>query len=531
MKERNMDKIYKKVLIVFGILFFFIYSFLPFTAGEIFNSPDGNANFVFTKNLVERGDLKIFEPLNRIAGDIVHPRSTNVAGPFIVPGGFLGLILIYGLLAKILGVGAIIYLTPFFAMAGVLFFYGLVRRIFNSSVAFISALLLFFHPAFWYYASRTMMPNVLFISLLLGSFYFISKIKKNNQWYNYFGAGILLGLALSVRMSEVVWPSLILLILMIAYRQDIRWKYFIFGCLALVIALIPVFYFQYTTYGHPFLTGYSSLEGGGEAVGGGNIINAFFPFGVQLKPILKNSFNYLVNIFWWFASAVILGLGFFLYYYRDWARRQKLFFWLFILISFYLVVYYGSWIFHDNPDPQKVTIGTSYVRYWLPIYLLSLPFIGFFIVKFSGLLRYKKARIILSAVLILLLLYPSARLVLWQTEESLINIRKNLLEYGEVKEKILEYTEEDSVVVASYMDKVLFPGRRVVHNIIDEYNQRNLPAVREKVPVYVYSLFPPQDVEFLNNKRLNQYNLKLVDYKDLPQGAKLMKLEFINEEN
>lgn len=532
-KKNNQHKKYLRALFILGVLFFFIYSFLPFIAGEIFNSPDANANFVFTKNLVERGDLKIFEPLNRIAGNIVHPRSANVSGAFIVPGSFLGLILIYGFLAKLAGIIIAPYLTPLFSVFGALFFYGIVRRVFNSQIAFISSLLMLIHPSFWYYASRTMIPNVLFISLLLGGFYFVLKIKGKNKWYNYFLGGVLFGLALSVRMSEIVWLGLTLLILIIAYHKNIHWKYFILGCLVLIIALTPVFYFQYTTYGNPFLTGYSNLDSelAGETVNQAGILNIIFPFGVEIKPILKNSFNYLVNIFWWFALAAVLGLGFFIYYYRDWAKRQKLFFWLSLFISVWLLIYYGSWIFHDNPDPNKITIGTSYVRYWLPIYILSLPFVSFFIVKGSKLLRYKKTQILAMVILILFLIYPSAQLVLWQTEESLVNVGQNLLEYREIKEQILEYTEDDSIIIASYMDKVLFPERRVIHNIVDKHIQENLPAVLEKSPVYVYSLFPPRDIEFLNNKRLNQYNLKLIDYKGLSNEAKLMKLEFINEKN
>ncbi|MDD5043065.1 MAG: glycosyltransferase family 39 protein [Patescibacteria group bacterium] len=525
--KTNNHKYFLRTLLVLGAVFFFIYSFLPVAGGLIFNSPDENANFIFTKNLIERGDLKIFEPLNREVGNIVHPRSTNVAGPFIVPGSFLGLILIYGLLGKIFSLEVVTYFTPLAAVAGVLFFYGLTRKVFNSTIAFISSLLLFIHPAWWYWSSRTMMPNVLFISLLLGGFYLMSRIKKDSKWSLYFFAGIFLGLALSVRLSEFWWLIIAPAMLIFIYRREMKWPYVVLGFGGLLLSLVPVFYYQYLTYGNALLTGYSQL--GSDVAsnltqGSGSWLDIIFRFGIHPRLMVKNCWNYLILIFWWFTPLFLAGLGFFIYRYRDWQKKQKVFFWLWFFISAWLVVYYGSWFFYDNPTPGTVTIGTSYVRYWLPIYLGLLPFVSLLIIKAGGLVKNKASRILIVVIFILALAYPSARLVLWQTEESVFQVRHTLEIYGQVKEKIIENTEEDSVIVASYMDKILFPERRVVQNIADDYTEENLSALLDKAPVYVYSLFSEKDVNFLNDKKLSRFNLVLSAYQDLPNGAKLMKL-------
>ena len=47
-----------------------------------------------------------------------------------------------------------------------------------------------------------------------------------------------------------------------------------------------------------------------------------------------------------------------------------------LFISVFFAIYYGSWEFTDKLTLHLNTLGISYVRYWLPIYLLSLPFVA-----------------------------------------------------------------------------------------------------------------------------------------------------------
>ncbi len=530
-KKKKEDKVYKVVLIVFGILLFFLYSFLPLTVGPVFNSPDANANYTFTKIFADKSDLRIFEPLNRHAENIVHPRSTNIAGAYIVPGSFLGMTLLYGALAKILSVAAIPFLTPFFASLGVLFFYGLIKRIFNSKIAFISSLLLFVHPAFWYYASRVMMHNILFLVFLVMGFYFLARIGEKNKWLWYLLGGIFFGAALAVRSAEAIWVFLLLAALALVYRREIKWKFVPFFALGGILAVAPIFYFQYFIYGHPLNTGYTRLDTlfvkqGIETSWYSGILNIIFPFGLDLKNIAKNFINYFLNIFWWFAAAYILGGLFFISKFFKWKKRQYVYFGLLCFLSLWLFVYYGSWDFHDHPDPAQISIGTSYVRYWLPVYAFSLPLAALFIAGFSNWMKNKTLKFVIVVILLALLTYPSAAIVFWQTDESVLSMQKNLQSYGETKEKIISSTEENSVIIASYFDKILFPERRVVYNIVEDYIQKNLPALVSREPVYLYSLFPPEDINYLNEKKLLQYNLEILPYKDLGDGQQLMRVIF-----
>ena len=114
------------VMVVFFVLyssFFFLNSLQPAQARQghlIFNWPDEMANSVFVGQFVETGRFSLPEELNSAVGNIIHPRSTNVrADGSIVPTAFLGFTIVYGAIAKLIGLVAINFLTPL---------WGVIRR-------------------------------------------------------------------------------------------------------------------------------------------------------------------------------------------------------------------------------------------------------------------------------------------------------------------------------------------------------------------------------------------------------------------
>ena len=168
------------ILIILAVVFTGVYFWLatPVKTSVVISSrfdwPDEMANYFWSEQYATTGQLAIFEPLNLVAQNQIHPRSFNVRSDgSLVPGSFLGLILFYGTLAKFFSVKAIIYFTPVLAIFGVLAFYGIIKRIFSEKIALISAVLMFFHPAWWYYSVASMLPNIAFVSLLLLGIYFL----------------------------------------------------------------------------------------------------------------------------------------------------------------------------------------------------------------------------------------------------------------------------------------------------------------------------------------------------------------------
>lgn len=498
-------------ILFFATIAFFVYSYLNFAPTEILNSPDETANYFFSKQLSQTGEIGIYEELNqKIGNPIIHPRSTQVINDRIVPSSFLGMSLIYGSLGKIFNYNIILFLTPFFAALGIIFFYLLIKKIWGERVSFLSTILLLFLPAWWYYSSRVMFHNVLFMSFLIISAYFIFCFLHKERLLYYILAGLFVGLAVITRSSEIFWMLGCAMISFISQRKKIRWSYLFIFFAIIFLCFAPVFYFNNLIYDSPLSIGYG-LEQSGDGVSlqnAGNLAQQLLlPFGFHEKAIAKNLYNYGFQLFWWFAIPVIFGIFLFLIKFKKASKNQKLYFGLFSFSSIYLIIVYGSWVFNDNPDPNAITIGTSYVRYWLPIFVFALPFVGYLFKEFAT--RSWKKSII--AIAFALMMYFSYNLVIQNPEEGLKKIKQNLISYKNTANQVFELTEKYSVIISGSADKIFWPERKVIYNL---YNDRDIESVNKllqnEFPVYYYNItFPKQDIEYLNNKKFRDYNFRI----------------------
>ena len=130
--------------LVFAGIVFFVFCLLFYSfSGEKFNSPDETSNYFFINLFQETGQLKFFESLNFIAENQIHPRSTTVIDGYVVPGGFLGTILIFGLFAKIFGIKIFFLVTPLFLLFSLFCFYKIVESLkkLEDIISYISFIL------------------------------------------------------------------------------------------------------------------------------------------------------------------------------------------------------------------------------------------------------------------------------------------------------------------------------------------------------------------------------------------------------
>ena len=94
--------------------------------------------------------------------------------------------------------------------------------------------------------------------------------------------------------------------------------------------------------------------------------------------------HYILDMFTELSVVFTLGVILLLVFnIRKPRKKYFAYFSVFAVLSLILIFYYGSWQFNDNPDPNRFTIGNSYTRYWLPIYLMMMPIAALAIVKFS----------------------------------------------------------------------------------------------------------------------------------------------------
>jgi len=549
-------------LLVFLAVFFCIYSYFNLVviapqndlllAGETnvikFSSPDETANYFWIKQIAQGEPLYYFEELNGVATNLIHLRSVNTVAGKITPGSFIGMIVLYGFIAKLFGLWIIPFLTPLFSILGLLFFYLLIKKIFkHSAIALISTSLLAFFPAWIYYSARGMYHNILFISLVIigvhlllqvltqNNYLKLKKINFNFQFILYFLSGLIIGLAVITRSSEVVWLALTVLLIFIFNFKKIIWSGFIFFLAGLWIPALILFYYNQISYGAFISAGYRSIIPNGDiiqAATSGLLFKIFItPFGFNFKVMLINAFNYLYTLLpYWSVPAIIGGFLFIIlptHFIKIDYKKRILYFLYLLFITIYLLIFYGSWQFSDRIDSQFLSLGTSYLRYWLPIYIIALPFVATLIWQLSGIFipnisRKKLYQNIIVFILVVLLFMPSINLVFRQTDESLF-LLKNLSEYR-IKSNLINQVvgPNDVIIIYKQADKIFFPERtKIITALVvpaDYQAVKNLIKINN---VYFYTYASPEAVASISRQQFEPYGLQIT------QGQKIFSHDWL----
>lgn len=518
------------VLAALSLLFFISSGILAWNMPIVFNSPDENANAVFASTFGDYGHLWLSEPLNVEIGNVIHPRSVLAVGDRLVPSSFLGLPTVYGLIVKGIGLAPARLLTPLLAILAIFAWRSTIEVIFRSrAVAFFASLAVLFHPGFWYYAGRSFMHNVPFVSLLMIGVFFaavgpVSRLEKRpdkmRRALDAFLAGLFIGLALFFRTFEAIWVVPLCVFLAIIHKKHIGgWGVVLSFALGAAIALTPMLFLNTDLYGGAFETGYTvsdetSVVSSNSTTQPLNHSTTSFvlPFGLSPKHILRNAWSYSVLLFPWLSIGAFLG--FLLTIGERWKERKKdhiIFGYvaLSVLITGWLWLVYGSWVFNDNPDPRLITIGNSYVRYWLPMYILASPFLGAICVWIGRHMKTTFTRRGTYALLSFLLIGLSIHPVFFDTD-GLATVRQNLLTFDATRDRVLALTEPGAVIVVDRADKFLWPERRVVQPLRSETTYQAMPALVSAGPLYYFGItFPLSDLVYLNDLKLKELGLSI----------------------
>jgi len=515
------------VLATFVVVFFVSCLILVFDMPRMFISPDALANYLFSSELAESSRLHLFEPMNLELADSLYPRSTFSIQGHILPISFLGLPFLYGLIAKIVGSGGMLLITPILAGLAIFAWRGIVARLYNDRIALLAALLLAVHPAWWYYTARGMMHNVLFVSLLIFAAWLlvVRPIKSKRFSPNLLGSGFLLGLALFVRTSEIVWLLPLVILVMGFFWKKLSWKPVVIFFVSILIALVPMLALNNSIYGSPTSFGYiSQIDPGVETFNQlpseqietvvSEPLQSILPFGFDPRATVRHMVDYGFNMFWWISLLTVIGLLLAFYKIREpktgrdrprWAFHAS-----FFLVGAILSILYGSWTFTDNPDPNSITIANSYVRYWLPIFVMTTLYAGIALNWLKENMMHQRTTKITSIALLLIIVLLGFRTTFFTVDDGLYFIRTNLIRSAEIKETVLELTEEDSVIIVDRADKIFFPERLVRYPLRNDLTYELMPRIVIRAPLYYYGItFPESDMEYLNTKKLAEMDLQI----------------------
>lgn len=498
-------------LFVLAVVFFVIYTFLYWPGSVqpenlLLNQPDESVNYYFIREFVLHNNFRAPESLSLLTANQVHPRSTTIIYGALTPIGFPGIIILFGtilkLLTRVFGQASFSYfavvLTPLLGVLLPILLFNFFKKLTNTATAFLTALLAYILPGWWYYSSRPFQHNVLFVfllvSFLLAGAQVVADNKKIKGWFWSIISGLCLGLAIYTRPNEAVWLMPLALWLMYYFRKRLNWVnvMLFFGVLLFVGWLYAATQIVY--YGHPFGSGYIRPQGDGASGvllnrGAGTLLKQILlPFGFHLKAMLKTFWHYGGTLFatWFIFSLLSFFVGFTRNRQAGDVLLPKVYYGFYFLFSFYLLMYYGSWSFTDNVM-NLPSIGTSYVRYFLPIYIFGLPILAEWLV---GLYNWNNFGRVLTVFFLAILLLSSGRAV-FAPLEGLGAIKNTIKTYYDWQSAVYSQTTAESVIVTRYADKYLFPGRKIIAEWSSTYAKQAINSLLIRgVPVYWFDLKP-----------------------------------------
>ncbi|MFA7287085.1 MAG: glycosyltransferase family 39 protein [Patescibacteria group bacterium] len=514
------------VPVTIAIVAFALYAFFPWATSRDtmlrFNSPDETANYLFSERLATGMGLSIPEPLLERSGGVLHPRSTVAVQATIAPASFIGLPVFYGVIGFVLGIGILPYLTPVVASLALVALWGIWRRLFGERLATLATVLTAIHPAYWYYASRGFYHNVLFLALVIFSAWSFFRFRETRYSVEWLVVCIffLVG-ALFVRTVEVLWLLPLLLWVLWKEREHLRITHGIIAGAVLGAFLSLALLGFAVVYSAPLPTGYHQAAAAVASSASGAFITAarsiLLPLGFDAGRIIANIFNngFLLFLPLWLFVAI----GF---------RAMRLHVPRFYMVAIgwvgaWLLVYYGSWFINDSVGFQTVTVSTSFSRYWLPLYVITMPLVAFGVTS----LGKQLGRLQLVAALGCLALFTfSFSLVYFDPIEGFTAVAGRLQTYRALSREVNQLTTSTAVIVSDRSDKVFFPDRRVISPGSLPFSMypevlTGIGAVADVVPVYVYV---PHEVDADTVARLRERQIVLQPPVALMNGGWLYPL-------
>jgi hypothetical protein len=524
----KINKLLVKSIIV-AVGFFAVTSAFGLIAPKIWNSPDETAVAFFSKTFAANGNLWAEDPLNVFNNDIIHPRSMISIMAALVPASFYGQMIVVGGIVKIIGDAALSVTTPFFtALAGICVFFFLRKR--SEATGIVGQILFYLTPAVWYYASRGLFPNLFFCDLaILGSatlyFHPFLKLARGRgsevleRGVDALFGGLLIGAAMIVRPVEFIWFAPMGIVVLWFTRKNYRLFELIPAVLSLGVFIFLALTLNNVLYGSPFSFGYTA-----GAVNPGIAVPALalsshlpgwlsaprpfiLPFGFHPKLAVVNLYDYLILFTPWFALLAVWG--FVALFWKTGRRYAKYLLIAFAWLLLVLGIYYGSGVLND-PTVSGLTVGSSYVRYFLPLYLILIPAVSEGIVFF---LNYFKNKKIIGALIAYFAVFCFAAFGAWtvyfRSSESLVPVFKTLVHYADVKKQVLAIVKPNDIIVTERSDKVFFPDRRVVLNLRDPNTMKALPQLATGAGIYYYGIAISDSESAKLEAELGKYKLQL----------------------
>lgn len=499
----------------------------------LWNSPDETANAFWAARVAHGQPLRVLDEAVALGAGAVHPRSMAVDGGALVPGSFPGLILLYGVFAFLFKLPLFLF-TPILTAAAALALAALVGKLFDRKAGLAAAALFLVHPAILYYGARGLFHNMLFVDAAI----FAAACFALRPLSSFFGmrakaddalGGFILAWALVVRTSEAVW-ILPAFAAFLPFAGKERWRRLAAAAAGGLVPLLIFLRLNQTLYGSPWRTAYvapapAAAEATLAAPPAERALapapKALLPFGFHPRLAARNAWHYGLRLFWWQSLLAAAGFAWWLAGFRKATSAQKMFALAAVLTAAWLAALYGSWFVRDRLDPGSVTIGTSYVRYFLPAYVAALPFAAFALARLSARLRRPEA---VPALALLCCAAFGVHAAVFSGDESLRAVRATLEGNAAKKAALLERIEPYAVVMTERFDKLLVPERLRIIPSADAGGFAAAARLADGYAVYWYGLDPGEEEARRIFDLASAHDLDVYEHDPAVPGETLLEL-------
>lgn len=444
-------------------------------------SPDEAANQLFIQHLATTGQYRVDEHTTAEVLKSIHPRSTAVKGQFLASGSFVGLVQVGAVLQKIFSSAGVRMFTPLLSLAGLWAMFFVFRRFWSRWWALFAVALIALHPAFFEFATLPYLHNGAFVAGLLITGWGLLRLLERPTTVNAILTGAAFGLALLFRPVEVLWTAPAIAIVLIARKL---WRELGIVALLTIVFQLPWLIANQSMYGSLLSSGYTP---NGLLQDESGAVSLLAPAkSVITPPGGQWSWHWLSSVWWYYILFLpswsllsIIALGRYLKRkFINWQKILKLT--LICVVGVFPFVYYGTWNLYPQLPASVNGALASYVRYWIPLYIVMTP--GVIII-----LRSFSRRWICMAAGILLLI--TQVVLIWSHPVSGLAARfRGDRQHAATRQYILTHTPSDAVVFAGPADKYILDQRFAVYQIpsvnIDWQLMHDVVAQR---PTYVFA--------------------------------------------
>ena len=176
-----MKKIYFITLLILAITSSLVYS--NRSLDRAFLTPDESVLYKYTLLYNEKGLLYDENPLNREGElNIYHGRGESVKDEITYSKKFLGFPFFVGTISLLFNELAIVYFTIFIAILGFIWIFLIAKKLGFNPI--ITAILLLFFPAYWYWSNYSLLENVAGSVFFITGYYYLLKSLENKNISN-----------------------------------------------------------------------------------------------------------------------------------------------------------------------------------------------------------------------------------------------------------------------------------------------------------------------------------------------------------